>query len=215
MDNSSDVIVLTNGAWSDPVSIDPNNELTGISCPTATFCVAVDNGGDAFTFTGSVTDWPESTVDPNQDAIASVSCPSTTFCAAVDQSGDAYTYDGTSWNPSGDIDRGNEFVQVSCFSTAFCVAVDNNGNAAVLTDGNWSAGAMPRTATGISCPAMGYCVAVDTSGEALVYRQGAWSEASKIDGNNAFTTISCVRVDTCTAADQYDNVTYYAASPAG
>lgn len=53
------------------------------------------------------------------------------------------------------------------------------------------------------------------AGPALVYQQGAWSEASKIDGNNAFTAVSCVRVDTCTAADQYDNVTYYARSPAG
>ena len=62
---------------------------------------------------------------------------------------------------------------------------------------------------------MGYCVAVDTSGEALVYRQGVWSKVSKIDGNNAFTAVSCVKANTCTAADQYNNVLYYAPARAG
>ena len=64
----------------------------------------------------------------------------------------------------------------------------------------------------MACPAAGYCVAVDTSGGALVYQQGGWSKASKVDGNNAFATISCVGVDTCAAADQYDNAMYYAVS---
>ena len=51
-----------------------------------------------------------------------------------------------------------------------------------------------------------------TSGGALAFQQGNWSKASKVDGNNAFATISCVGVDTCAAADQYDNAMYYAVS---
>jgi len=209
------VIVFANGTWSDPVNIDPGHALTSVSCPTTMFCLAVDNHGDAFTFTGSVTDWLQSVLDPNQDTIASVSCPSPAFCAAVDQSGDVYTYDGASWNPAGDIDSGNGFVQVSCFSRAFCAAIDGQGHAAVLTGGNWSVSGMPQTAASISCPAMGYCIAVDTRGEALVYRQGVWSTVSKIDGNKAFTAISCVKVNTCMAADRYNNVLYHAPSRAG
>jgi hypothetical protein len=61
----------------------------------------------------------------------------------------------------------------------------------------------------------GYCVAVDTSGGALVYWRGSWSKVSKIDGNNSCTAIGCTGVNTCTAADQYDNVLAYAASAAG
>jgi hypothetical protein len=212
VDNSGSVVIYSGGTWSDPVSIDSGNQLTSVSCPTATFCMAVDNQGYAFTFIGTATQWSRITLDPNQDDIASVSCPNKDFCAAADQAGNVYTYDGASWSPADNIDSGNEFAQVSCYSLSFCAAVDNNGNAAVMTNGNWSVGSMPSTAAGVACPAAGYCVAVDTSGGALVYQQGGWSKASKVDGNNAFATISCVGVDTCAAADQYDNVMYYAAS---
>ncbi len=84
-----------------------------------------------------------------------------------------------------------------------------------MTNGDWSAGSTPTTATGISCPAVGYCVAVDNSGGALVYQNGSWSKAAKIDGNNNFESISCVAVNTCTATDQYDNVTYYTPASSG
>jgi hypothetical protein len=215
VDNSGDVILYSGGAWSDPVSIDSGNELTSVSCPTSTFCVAVDNQGHAFTFTGSATAWSRAVLDPNQDDIASVSCPSSNFCAAVDQSGNAYTYDGDSWSPADNIDSGNEFTQVSCYSDAFCVAVDNSANAAVMTDGGWSVDSMPSTGAGVACPAAGYCVAVDTSGGALIYQQAGWSKVSKVDGNNAFAAISCTGVNTCTAADRYDNVIYYRASLSG
>lgn len=215
VDNSGEVVVLSSGVWSAPVSIDPDAGLTSVSCPTTAFCMAVDNSGYAFTFTGAVTNWSKSTLDPNQDTITSVYCDSATFCAAVDQSGNAYTYDGSSWNSAGDVDNGNELQQVSCFSSSFCGAVDNSGNAVLFAGGSWSAGTMPSTAASISCPASGYCVAVDTSGGALVYQQGSWSKASKIDGNNSFTTISCTGVNICTAADQYDNVLSYTSSAAG
>lgn len=211
VDDSGDVVVFENGSWSDPVSIDSDSGLTGVSCPTATFCMAVDDSGNAFTFTGTVTNWPKSTLDPNQDAIASVSCDSATFCAAVDRSGNAYTYDGNSWTSAGNVDNDNELVQVSCASPAFCAAVDSSGNAVTFIGSTWSAGSMPSTAVSVSCPAAGYCVAVDASGGAVDYQQGSWSKVSKIDGNNSFTAISCVGVNTCTAADQYDNVMYYGA----
>jgi hypothetical protein len=107
VDNSGAVIIYSGGTWSDPVSIDSGSELTGVSCPSSTFCVAVDNGGNAFTYTGT----------------------------AVDQTGNTYTYNGYSWNPPDDVDNGNEFTQVSCHSATFRVAVDNNGNAAVMTNG--------------------------------------------------------------------------------
>ena len=158
VDNSGNVIVFSAGTWSDPVNIDSGNELTSVSCPTSTFCVAVDNRGNSFTFTGSVTQWSQTSVDPNQDEISSISCPTASFCAAADQAGDVYVYDGGAWSPADNIDSGNEFTQVSCDSAAFCVAVDNNSNAAVMTDGGWSVGSMPAQANRISCPAAGYCV---------------------------------------------------------
>ena len=69
---------------------------------------------------------------------------------------------------------------------------------------------MPSTAASVSCPAAGYCVAVDGSGGAMVYQQGNWSKVTKIDGNNAFTAVSCAATAVCLAGDQYNNVMYYA-----
>ena len=53
------------------MSIDSGTQLTSVSCPTATFCIAVDNQGYAFTFTGTATQWSRTTLDPNEDDIAS------------------------------------------------------------------------------------------------------------------------------------------------
>src|SRR5450755_4021428 len=40
--------------WSVPVSIDPSGDgLPSVSCPSASFCVAVDNIGNVLTYDGS------------------------------------------------------------------------------------------------------------------------------------------------------------------
>jgi hypothetical protein len=62
--------------------------LSSVSCPTRTFCVAVDLDGDAFAYNGKA--WSSgANIDPlnqtsNPDGLGSVSCTTTTFCAAVD-----------------------------------------------------------------------------------------------------------------------------------
>ena len=62
--------------------------LTGVSCPTATFCRAVDSIGRVFGFNG--TRWSSGTlIDPGH-ALTSVSCPTVTYCVAVDRNGRAY-----------------------------------------------------------------------------------------------------------------------------
>ena len=83
--------------WTSPIGIDSGTQLNSVSCPTSSFCVAVDNNGQGFTYTGSATNWARTTIDPNQDQLNSVSCPSTTFCVAVGSSGNEYTYNGSSW----------------------------------------------------------------------------------------------------------------------
>jgi hypothetical protein len=62
--------------------------LTGVSCPTTTFCRAVDSIGRVFGFDG--TTWSKGTlIDPGH-ALTSISCPTVTYCAAVDRGGNAY-----------------------------------------------------------------------------------------------------------------------------
>jgi hypothetical protein len=62
--------------------------LTGVSCPTPSFCRAVDSIGRVFAWNGAT--WDSGTLIDNGRALTSVSCPTTTYCVAVDRSGNAF-----------------------------------------------------------------------------------------------------------------------------
>ena len=51
---------LAADGWSGPTAIDKSNPPENISCPSVSFCVAVDTGGDAYIYDG--TSW--SAADP-------------------------------------------------------------------------------------------------------------------------------------------------------
>ena len=104
----------------------PGNWLSSVSCPTASFCVAVDGYGNAFTYNGSTWSSPKS-IDAG-NTLESVSCPTASFCAAVDYSGNAFTYNGSTWSSPKSIDAGVPLYSVSCASASFCAAVDKEGN---------------------------------------------------------------------------------------
>jgi hypothetical protein len=71
--------------WSSADVIDSGVELTSVSCPTSSFCAAVDADGNVYTYDG--TTWaPPQVIDTGGD-LTSISCPSTTFCVAVDSDG--------------------------------------------------------------------------------------------------------------------------------
>jgi hypothetical protein len=104
--------------------------MDSVSCPNDDFCVAVDNGGDAFTYNGS--SWSSPSDIDGTLHLSSVSCPSASFCVALDFS-DALIYNGSSWSSPAEIDEGNGLDSVSCPSASFCAAVDEFGNALTYT----------------------------------------------------------------------------------
>src|SRR5271155_5046028 len=61
----------------------PSSTVTGVSCASSKFCVAVDTGGNAYFWDGSQWSTPQAISD--QVAFSSVSCPTTRFCAAGGQ----------------------------------------------------------------------------------------------------------------------------------
>ena len=93
---SSNAYVSTNplggvSAWT-PVTITTGSPVpTAISCPSTTFCAAVDSSGDTITSmnpTGGATAWNRQNVDFSQ-VLTSISCSSAYLCDAFDNSGDA------------------------------------------------------------------------------------------------------------------------------
>jgi len=140
-------------SWSAPALIDhqPTTSsapgvLPGISCPSASLCVAVDNAGNVVTSTnpaGGASTWTVTHVDGSAGSnriLTGISCPSASLCVAVDQEGDVVT----STDPTGGASAWRvahvngiysfDFASVSCPSMSLCVAVDTSGNAVSSAD---------------------------------------------------------------------------------
>jgi hypothetical protein len=216
VDKAGDAITLSNGNWGSPAYVDARTgTFTAVSCPVTAFCMAVDSGGNAFAYTAASNTWQPFTVDTSGGGLTGVSCTGPDHCIAVDTGGGAYTYDGGSWSTAVPVDVGHAFTAVSCASPSFCAAADDGGNGAILAAGRWKVAAMGTTAGALACPVDGFCLAVNGSGGAVAYHNGAWSAVTRIDGQRAINTLSCPALTACTAADQRDNVLYYASPPSG
>ena len=193
--------------------IDADDEiLLGVSCPTANFCVAVDDGGHAVVYNG--TSWSAPVVI-DQQQLNAVSCSSPQFCVAVDQKGGTVTWDGSSWLYKPGVDPGNALVAVSCTSSSFCAAVggdyNGNGNAVMWNGSQWSSpdqlvwppggeeGVLWWPLSSVSCSQQ-FCAAVDQYGNLYYYRGSSWTGPQSIDSFGLFS-VSCPGVDLCFAMD--------------
>ena len=167
--------------WSAPVSIDSTGgALSGISCSTAKFCIAVDSKGNAATYSHGRWSAFTAVAGPGND-FTSVSCASKTFCAAVgtDSAGDdtdlAVIYDHGTWssNTSDTIYPGETLASVSCAkNTTFCTAVGSynpgvgdtmvsetyNGHAWTASGGGSGYGSPGDLLATVSCAAANSCV---------------------------------------------------------
>jgi hypothetical protein len=113
--------------------------LWAVSCPSDSFCVAVDGTGDVVLSTdptGGGSAWSVVNVDGGTK-LTSVSCASESLCVAVDAAGNALSSTDPlggagAWNvvPA---DPGHAFTSVSCTPAGLCVAVDNAGHAVTST----------------------------------------------------------------------------------
>ena len=153
------------------VALPAGAEVTGLSCPSATSCVAIDNHGRAATFDGR--SWsPGRTVDGA--ALEGVSC-APMLCAAVDGQGDVIVRRQGEWSsPQAALPGGAE--DVSC-SGGSCVAVGRSG-AAVLGPKGWAGHELPGVALDEgSCTGRAFCLALGPDGVAEVYDGRGWSPA--------------------------------------
>jgi len=224
--SDSSTFLFDGSTWSSAPSIhDPapstRTGMASVSCSSPSFCAAVDNGSNAFTFNG--TSWsPATAIDPGNQ-LSTVSCPSASFCAAVDYGPNVVTFDGTSWSKPSAIDPGSYLQAVSCASASFCVAIDRKGNAFTFNGSTWGApvNADPNGLSMgeggiswpvVSCPASNFCAAVDGGGGNLVTFDGrTWSAPVNIDSKAAnsvsgpvlifLMSVSCLSARFCVAGD--------------
>jgi hypothetical protein len=185
-----------------------SGEVVDISCPTTTWCTAIDNLGDVINYSNGTWSAPllvdpgsAANGDPGDGGLNSISCPTTTFCLAVSYL-DGYTiYNGTSWTPmvfptspfSSNPDGGlTEMAQsVSCSSPTYC-AVSNfpSTDAQFYINGVWY---QPGTTDNSTVPSIGgqgnnsiscvgtFCMTVDNGDQYQTSVGGVLSPAQIID----------------------------------
>lgn len=162
-------------------------QLFGISCPTASLCVAGGGNNTIASSTDPLATGGWNTVyvaegltagNPNQRQIKGISCPSAQLCVAVsflgrvitstDPGGPASAWSVADLDPTG---PNTHFYGVSCPTTSFCVAVAGGGEIAVSTDPTGGAGAWtvthlpePLELRAVSCDSPSFCVAVGDNG---------------------------------------------------
>jgi len=207
--------------WVDTASPfgDPN-DIVAMSCPTTTFCAALDDTGNVLTATdpaGGRSAWaiapiePAAAIPPETEAM---SCPTVSFCAAVDAAGNVYTSSapaaGSSDWAMATIDRGGGPDAISCPTSSMCVVVDQRGSILASADPSGGAGAWravdadaSRDLDAVDCPSTTLCVAGDESGDVVTSRDpGAadptWTRAN-VDGTDYLLSVSCPSVSLCVA----------------
>jgi hypothetical protein len=166
---------LASNGWQQEAGID-STKLTSVSCPSASFCVAVDNLGYALIYNGG--SWSAPIDIDGANSLVSVSCPSASFCLAVDSTNNALTYNGSSWSAPAKIDSSTDrLTSVPCASASFCAAVDNGENWLAYDGGSWSAPREIDTSGyalhSVSCASASFCAAVDGAGNAYTYPESA------------------------------------------
>jgi hypothetical protein len=173
----------------------PDAALTGVSCVSASFCMAV--GGSDYG------------LDDFQEPIG----PETS----------AERWDGSSWTviPTPTTGPNPKLEAVSCASATFCVAVGENAgngfklrNARALVEAwngaNWTiqptpAGSVPASGlSGVSCVSSSFCIAVGAP-VSIVWKGSSWSKL-QIPApryHSELSAISCVAATECTAVGNY------------
>jgi hypothetical protein len=202
------------------VPVSGRDSLSDISCPTTSFCAAVDQIGNAVVSTdptGGASTWSVVDVD-GRGRLASITCPTEDLCLAGDTDGNVVsstdpTGGASAWSVAP-VDPSHDVDGISCPTTSFCVAADQGGH--VLTSADPTGGAAAwqiedvdyAPLMGVSCPTTTSCVVVDYYGSTLLSRApaggpSAWSRTSvdEYEGWEGPTGVSCASATSCVVVD--------------
>ena len=213
--------------WSAPVAVDnvqlPNGpSLNSVSCPTTSFCMAVDGNGNAFTWNG--TSWSKPISVDSNVIFHSVSCPLASFCMAIGipegtvGNDETFTWNGSIWSKPTIITSGGSLIPVSCVSSSFCMAVAAAGNGNVIT---WNGSSWSKPATiipggslnSVSCVSSSFCMAEGlpepprsctgtaciVTAETFTWNGASWSKPMPTTLDGSFSSLSCASSSFCEA----------------
>jgi transcriptional regulator with XRE-family HTH domain len=200
-------------AWGARTHLDSSQgggDLTSVSCPSASFCMAVLGSGYATIYDGTTWSKP-SLLSSSGGEPDSVSCPTVSFCMAVDaRDSSTFLFNGSRWSPAPSINDPAPTTQtgvasVSCSSPSFCAAVDNGSNAFTFNGAAWSPAAAidpGNQLSTVSCPSASFCAAVDYGPNVVTFNGASWSKPSAIAPGSYLQAVSCASARFCVALDR-------------
>jgi hypothetical protein len=189
-------------------------DFTGVSCPTASACIAV---GDHFVETWDGSSWALQRLPLSANG---VSCPTSTFCMAVGKL--AASWNGTTWThdpPVFPADSSSAYLtSVSCSTPSFCLATGTyiaalpTGSALKVVADAWDGHSWKLVSPdavssfdAVSCPSTRVCMAVGTADSGTLaqsWRGATWTSLDPINPSGVSDSlfgVSCATPDACSA----------------
>ncbi len=131
------VLIYDGHAWSEPLRVEGQLELTSVSCPSASFGAPVGDASTGvetfagYTLTCNGRSWRrpalrvKGSIERDQRAfeLELVSCASPSFCVITNQAGEVLIYNGSSWSELVARDSKGRLTSLACPSPSLCVAV--------------------------------------------------------------------------------------------
>jgi hypothetical protein len=217
-------------SWSSPLLIDRHAHhgasipISGISSPSASLCVAVDQDGRVLTSSGqagSFASWKITKID-DSNLLESVSCPSASRCFAADNAGNVMW----STKPAGGIRAWHRTrisastsaaAGISCPSASFCLVAGRGGLVRSSTHptgrGLWHFVRLNYgKLEGVSCPSKSLCVVVDFSGDIWSTTDPTggrkpWREVANVPTPlSGLYSISCASVSLCVTGNDLGSI---------
>jgi hypothetical protein len=209
--------------------------LRGVSCPSVSFCVAVDSVGNAVYSsdpTGGAAAWGIAHIDNNSDygcvgggltcqaPLMGVACPSLALCSAVDFTGNVLQTTASSvpsaWPSQAIGGAGPQSLwSVSCPANSFCATVDGVSGDVIswnpVTHSGLTKHRLPIDAFGIWCSSASLCLASGEGPSGVAELVGSTNPGAKSPAWNAtdfgdINALSCPTQSTCLAADDEGEV---------
>jgi hypothetical protein len=194
--------------------------LFGLTCPTATTCVALSFTRGVLAFDPRAPENATTAPSPVANPSA-VACPAATQCTIADGDGSVTTFDPRAPGApdATPVDAGHRPTALACPTTTQCTLVDQDGGQSTFNPQAPSASRRVvqggATFTGVTCPSTSRCVAGGTSGQVAVFDPGAANPALfTIDPGYVLASPSCPSTTQCTLIDNAGaRVTFNPSSP--
>ena len=206
----------------------PNAGLYGVSCPTTTFCAAVDGAGNACPVERDPVDRPASGRRPRRHAQLGL-VHLADLLRRPQRPARRWSSTGTTWTTTAAVGpaptgpTGGQY-QVSCTSPTFCASVNTAGVASLFDGTTWGHdaqvddGTADKPVQNVSCASATFCVVVSATGQHRHLQRPSWTRSRRPASRSstrsrARRTRFCMAVDLTGHAIVWDGSSWSTAAP--